>query len=57
MGRYSSNNYIYTGNRYRGSNTSMNRKDFDMIALPGGLPNAFNLAQDELLQKITELVK
>ncbi|WP_419766296.1 MAG: DJ-1 family glyoxalase III [Arcobacter sp.] len=32
-------------------------KDFDMIALPGGLPNAFNLAEDELLQKTLKKFK
>ncbi|RXJ66765.1 DJ-1 family protein [Halarcobacter ebronensis] len=30
---------------------------FDMIALPGGLPNAFNLAQDELLKTILQKFK
>ncbi|PLY08792.1 MAG: DJ-1 family protein [Arcobacter sp.] len=36
---------------------NIEEKDFDMIALPGGLPNAFNLAQDELLQKILKKFK
>ncbi len=30
---------------------------FDMIVLPGGLPNAFNLADDKLLQKILKEFK
>lgn len=30
----------------------VNPDDFDMIVLPGGLPNAFNLAYDELLKSI-----
>ncbi len=32
--------------------SEVQEKDFDMIALPGGLPNAFNLAESEELQKI-----
>lgn len=30
----------------------INDDDFDMIVLPGGLPNAFNLAESELLKNI-----
>jgi 4-methyl-5(b-hydroxyethyl)-thiazole monophosphate biosynthesis len=35
----------------------IDEKDFDMITLSGGLPNAFNLAQDELLQKTLKKFK
>ncbi|WP_321313024.1 DJ-1 family glyoxalase III [Halarcobacter sp.] len=35
----------------------INPDDFDMIVLPGGLPNAFNLADDELLKKILKKFK
>lgn len=31
--------------------------DFDMIVLPGGLPNAFNLAQDEDVQELLKQFK
>ena len=37
--------------------SDIDEKDFDMIALPGGLPNAFNLAENELLQKILKQFK
>lgn len=32
--------------------SNIDERDFDMIALPGGLPNAFNLAESVLLQNI-----
>lgn len=35
----------------------INPDDFDMIVLPGGLPNAFNLADDELLKKFLKKFK
>ena len=35
----------------------INPKEFDMIVLPGGLPNAFNLAEDELLKTILQEFK
>ena len=31
--------------------------EFDMIVLPGGLPNAFNLAEDKLLQEMLKRFK
>ncbi|WP_428025281.1 DJ-1 family glyoxalase III [Arcobacter sp.] len=37
--------------------SNIDEKDFDMIALPGGLPNAFNLAEDKLLQEILKKFK
>ncbi len=35
----------------------VNEGDFDMIVLPGGLPNAFNLAEDKKVQELLKAFK
>lgn len=37
--------------------TEVNSDDFDMIVLPGGLPNAFTLAENEAVQKLLKEFK
>ena len=37
--------------------SNIDDNEFDMIALPGGLPNAFNLAENELLKNILKKFK
>ncbi|WP_121628206.1 DJ-1 family glyoxalase III [Poseidonibacter antarcticus] len=36
---------------------TINSSDFDMIVLPGGLPNAFNLAENEKVQSLLKEFK